>query len=187
MPDLHLRHDAALRARGGGGAWQGVWVLDRPNPAGRPVEGTTLLPGWESFVGAGPMPMRHGLTLGELGHWFVAHFKLDVDYRVIAMEGWAARGAPGFGWPTERRVDQPEPQRREPQHGAGLCRDGDAGGDDAQRGAGDDAAARAVRRARHRRQGGDRRDARGSRRSGWRAASCATSGSSRPSTSMPGS
>ncbi|WP_298124220.1 exo-beta-N-acetylmuramidase NamZ domain-containing protein, partial [Brevundimonas sp.] len=33
-----------------------VWVLDRPNPAGRPVEGTTLRPGWESFVGAGPMP-----------------------------------------------------------------------------------------------------------------------------------
>ena len=50
-----------------------VWVLDRPNPAGRPVEGLTLLPGWESFVGAGPMPMRHGLTLGELGHWFIAH------------------------------------------------------------------------------------------------------------------
>src|SRR3954467_8405631 len=42
------------------------WVLDRPNPAGRPVEGTTLQPGWESFVGAGQMPMRHGLTLGEL-------------------------------------------------------------------------------------------------------------------------
>jgi uncharacterized protein YbbC (DUF1343 family) len=41
-------------------------VLDRPNPAGRPVEGLTLLRrGWESFVGAGPMPMRHGLTLGE--------------------------------------------------------------------------------------------------------------------------
>jgi uncharacterized protein YbbC (DUF1343 family) len=46
-------------------------VLDRPNPAGRPVEGTLLLPGWESFVGAGPMPMRHGLTLGEMGHWFI--------------------------------------------------------------------------------------------------------------------
>ncbi|MGZ5224441.1 MAG: exo-beta-N-acetylmuramidase NamZ domain-containing protein, partial [Burkholderiales bacterium] len=44
-----------------------VWVLDRPNPAGRPIEGLTLLPGWESFVGAGPMPMRHGMTLGELG------------------------------------------------------------------------------------------------------------------------
>ncbi|OYX92471.1 MAG: hypothetical protein B7Y74_12045, partial [Novosphingobium sp. 35-62-5] len=38
------------------GTGKAVWVLDRPNPAGRPVEGTTLLPGWESFVGAGPMP-----------------------------------------------------------------------------------------------------------------------------------
>ena len=63
-----------------------VWVLDRPNPAGRPIEGLTLRPGWESFVGAGPMPMRHGLTLGEMGGWFVDHFKLDVDYRVIEME-----------------------------------------------------------------------------------------------------
>ena len=61
------------------GTGKAVWVLDRPNPAGRPVEGTTLLPGWESFVGAGPMPMRHGMTLGEMGAWFVDHFKLDVD------------------------------------------------------------------------------------------------------------
>ena len=44
-----------------------VWVLDRPNPIGRPVEGLLLKSGWESFVGAGPMPMRHGRTLGELG------------------------------------------------------------------------------------------------------------------------
>jgi uncharacterized protein YbbC (DUF1343 family) len=46
------------------------WVLDRPNPAGRPVEGTRLRGGWESFVGAGPLPMRHGLTMGELARWF---------------------------------------------------------------------------------------------------------------------
>jgi uncharacterized protein YbbC (DUF1343 family) len=86
-----------------------VWVLDRPNPAGRPIEGLTLLPGWESFVGAGPMPMRHGLTLGELGHWFIDHFKLDVDYRVIAMEGWAPDAAPGHGWPAERVWINPSP------------------------------------------------------------------------------
>ena len=79
-----------------------VWVLDRPNPAGRPIEGLTLRPGWESFVGAGPLPMRHGLTLGELGRWFVDHFKLDVEYRVIEMEGWRPEEAPGFGWPPER-------------------------------------------------------------------------------------
>ena len=66
-----------------------VWVLDRPNPAGRPIEGLSLREGWESFVGAGPIPMRHGLTLGELGQWFVDHFKLDVDYRVIAKIGRA--------------------------------------------------------------------------------------------------
>ena len=86
-----------------------VWVLDRPNPAGRPVEGTILRPGWESFVGAGPMPMRHGMTLGEMGHWFIAHFGLDVDYRVIAMEGWAPDEAPGFGWPVERPWINPSP------------------------------------------------------------------------------
>jgi len=81
-----------------------VWLLDRPNPAGRPVEGTILKPGWESFVGAGPLPMRHGLTLGELGGWFVKHFRLDVDYRVITMEGWRPEQAPGFGWPVDERV-----------------------------------------------------------------------------------
>ncbi len=86
-----------------------VWVLDRPNPAGRPVEGTTLLPGWESFVGAGPIPMRHGLTLGELGHWFIDHFKLDVDYRVIEMEGYRPDAAPGFGWPAGRLWINPSP------------------------------------------------------------------------------
>ncbi|MBN2971674.1 DUF1343 domain-containing protein [Roseomonas aeriglobus] len=86
-----------------------VWVLDRPNPAGRPIEGLTLLPGWESFVGAGPMPMRHGLTLGELGRWFIDHYKLNVAYRVIAMEGYAPDAAPGFGWPTDRIWINPSP------------------------------------------------------------------------------
>lgn len=86
-----------------------VWVLDRPNPAGRPIEGLTLRPGWESFVGAGPMPMRHGLTLGEMGLWFIDHFKLDVDYRVIGMEGWQPEAEPGFGWPPERVWINPSP------------------------------------------------------------------------------
>ncbi len=85
-----------------------VWVLDRPNPAGRPVEGTLLLPGQESFVGAGPMPMRHGLTMGEMGRWFVDHFKLDVEFRVIDMEGWEPEGA-GFGWPDSRIWINPSP------------------------------------------------------------------------------
>jgi uncharacterized protein YbbC (DUF1343 family) len=81
-----------------------VWVLDRPNPAGRPIEGLTVIPGYESFVGAGPMPMRHGLTLGELGHWFIKHFNLKVDYRVIDMEGYKPDEAPGFGWPINERT-----------------------------------------------------------------------------------
>ena len=81
-----------------------VWVLDRPNPAGRPVEGLRLRPGWESFVGAGPLPMRHGLTLGELARWFVRTLRLDVDLQVIAMEGWRPEEGPGFGWPLGERA-----------------------------------------------------------------------------------
>jgi len=91
------------------GTGKSVWVLDRPNPAGRPIEGLTLRTGWESFVGAGPMPMRHGLTLGELGHWFIAHYGLDVDYRVVAMEGYVPDAAPGSGWPMERLWINPSP------------------------------------------------------------------------------
>jgi uncharacterized protein YbbC (DUF1343 family) len=81
-----------------------VWVLDRPNPAGRPVEGLRLREGWESFVGAGPMPMRHGLTLGEMGLWFVRTMKLDVDYSIIEMEGYRPDAAPGYGWPLGERT-----------------------------------------------------------------------------------
>ena len=81
-----------------------VWVLDRPNPAGRPVEGTLLREGWESFVGAGPMPMRHGRTLGEMGQWFIDTLKLDVEYKVIEMQGWQPEAAPGYGWPLNERI-----------------------------------------------------------------------------------
>ena len=81
-----------------------VWVLDRPNPIGRPVEGLTLRPGCESFVGAGPMPMRHGLTLGELAHWFVGTLRLDVECQIIPMEGWMPDVAPGYGWPLGART-----------------------------------------------------------------------------------
>ncbi|MDE2302122.1 MAG: DUF1343 domain-containing protein [Sphingomonadales bacterium] len=85
-----------------------VWVLDRPNPAGRPVEGTLLRPGQESFVGAAPMPMRHGLTMGEMGAWFIRHFGLDVDYRVITMAGWHPQRE-GHGWPQARVWVNPSP------------------------------------------------------------------------------
>src|SRR4051812_15206604 len=76
-----------------------VWVLDRPNPAGRPVEGTRLRPGWESFVGAGPLPMRHGLTMGEIARWYRSTLRLDVDLEVVTMEAFRA-----LGWPVGERV-----------------------------------------------------------------------------------
>jgi len=81
-----------------------VWILDRPNPVGREVEGLRLRPGWESFVGAGPLPMRHGLTLGELARWLARTLKLDVEYRVIEMQDWQPDAAPGFGWPLGART-----------------------------------------------------------------------------------
>ncbi len=80
-----------------------VWVLDRPNPVGRPVEGLRLRAGWESFVGAGPLPMRHGLTLGELARWFRAQLQLDVELEVVGMQQWQPAAAPGFGWPLDER------------------------------------------------------------------------------------
>jgi uncharacterized protein YbbC (DUF1343 family) len=81
-----------------------VWVLDRPNPVGRPVEGLTLRAGWESFVGAGPLPMRHGLTMGELARWFVSTLRLDVDCQIVAMRGWQPLLGPGYGWPLGERT-----------------------------------------------------------------------------------
>ena len=95
-----LRYMLEAAARHG----KAVWVLDRPNPAGRPVEGLSLRPGWESFVGDGPMPMRHGLTIGELGLWFIATLKLDVDYRIVEMQDWRPDAGPGYGWPSGERI-----------------------------------------------------------------------------------
>ncbi|RZV31585.1 MAG: DUF1343 domain-containing protein, partial [Sphingomonadaceae bacterium] len=99
---LYLLEEAASHGKS-------VWVLDRPNPAGRPVEGTLLVPGHESFVGAAAMPMRHGLTLGEMGQWFIRHFDLDVDYRIIDMHHWLPEAAPGHGWPDSRIWINPSP------------------------------------------------------------------------------
>lgn len=81
-----------------------VWVLDRPNPAGRPVEGLALREGWESFVGAGPMPMRHGLTMGEMALWFVRQLGLSLECEIIEMQGWQPATAPGYGWPLGERT-----------------------------------------------------------------------------------
>jgi uncharacterized protein YbbC (DUF1343 family) len=81
-----------------------VWVLDRPNPTGRPVEGLALRAGWESFVGAAAIPMRHGLTMGELARWFVATLRLDVDCQVVTMQDWQPHEPPGYGWPLRERT-----------------------------------------------------------------------------------
>lgn len=66
-----------------------VVVLDRPNPlGGLAVEGNVLDPEYRSFVGLAPVPMRHGLTIGELAGFFRAWRALDVDLEVVRMDGW---------------------------------------------------------------------------------------------------
>jgi len=80
-----------------------VWVLDRPNPIGRNVEGLRRRPEWESFVAAGDFPLRHGLTLGELGLFFIRAQRLDVDYEVVRIQGWEPNEPPGYGWPLYER------------------------------------------------------------------------------------
>jgi uncharacterized protein YbbC (DUF1343 family) len=64
-------------------------VCDRPNPIGGiAVEGPMLAAGFESFVGLYPIPMRHGMTIGELARLFNQHFGIGADLEVVAMEGW---------------------------------------------------------------------------------------------------
>ena len=79
-----------------------VVVCDRPNPIGGiDVEGPMLAPGFESFVGQFPIPMRHGLTIGELARLFNDHFSLGAKLEVIAMQGWTRHDyfdATGLPW-----------------------------------------------------------------------------------------
>lgn len=84
-----------------------LWVLDRPNPAGRPIEGTLLRPGWESFVGAGAFPMRHGLTMGECALWFKENLKLNLELKVVEMKGYEPEK--NMGWPTQLAWVNPSP------------------------------------------------------------------------------
>jgi uncharacterized protein YbbC (DUF1343 family) len=66
-----------------------VIVCDRPNPInGVDVEGASLVPGNESFVGQFPIPMRHGMTIGELARLFNGHFGIGASLEVVKMEGW---------------------------------------------------------------------------------------------------
>ncbi len=84
-------------------------ILDRPNPAGREVEGHTLQSGFESFVGAGPFPMRHGLTPAEMALFYKEHFNLKFDLKIIKMSGYKPNQKPGFGWPVDRAWVNPSP------------------------------------------------------------------------------
>ena len=66
-----------------------VIVCDRPNPiGGTEVEGARLAPGFESFVGQFPIPMRHGMTIGELARLFNDAFAIGAPLEVVTMEGW---------------------------------------------------------------------------------------------------
>jgi uncharacterized protein YbbC (DUF1343 family) len=69
-----------------------VIVCDRPNPiGGEDVEGARLEPGFESFVGQFAIPMRHGMTVGELAQLFNEHFAIGASLEVVKMEGWTRR------------------------------------------------------------------------------------------------
>jgi uncharacterized protein YbbC (DUF1343 family) len=69
-----------------------VVVCDRPNPiGGAAVEGPMLEPGFESFVGLFPIPMRHGMSIGELAVLFNTHFGIGADLQVAQMEGWSRK------------------------------------------------------------------------------------------------
>ncbi|MGZ3649798.1 MAG: exo-beta-N-acetylmuramidase NamZ family protein [Bdellovibrionota bacterium] len=84
-------------------------VLDRPNPAGREIEGFRLEKGWESFVGASTMPMRHGLTMGELALYYKHSFNLGIDLEIVKMQGYQIGKKPGFGWPEDLSWVNPSP------------------------------------------------------------------------------
>ena len=162
-----------------------VWVLDRPNPIGRPVEGLRLQPGWESFVGAGPLPDAPRPDAGRAGA-LVRH-DARARRRVRGRRRWRAgrrTAAPGFGWPLgERAWVNPSPNA--PNLWMARCyrRHGDARGHDALRGPRHHAPAGAVRRPRPRRAQpcSTRCSARAALAGA--AAGCAPAGSSRPSTS----
>lgn len=77
-----------------------LWILDRPNPAGRPIDGLYLEDGEQSFVGCAPIPTRHGLTTGELGQWFADE---TCDISVISMSGYDPDAPRGYGWPIDQR------------------------------------------------------------------------------------
>ncbi|NOR05574.1 MAG: DUF1343 domain-containing protein [Deltaproteobacteria bacterium] len=84
----------------------GITVLDRPNPlGGESIEGNLLARDCQSFVGLAPLPMRHGMTIGEIARFFMEEQGLDLEFHVVKMQGWrremdfAATGLPWI-WPS---------------------------------------------------------------------------------------
>ena len=66
-----------------------VIILDRPNPIdGLTVEGPLVQPGYESFVGVAPVPIRHAMTLGELARYFCTEYAINAELTVVKMQGW---------------------------------------------------------------------------------------------------
>lgn len=67
-----------------------IMVLDRPNPlGGELIEGPQLDPAFHSFVGVMPVPVRHGLTAGEIAHFYRDYKKLDIELSVVTMQNWS--------------------------------------------------------------------------------------------------
>ena len=80
-------------------------ILDRPNPLGRFIEGNRLRDSFQSFVGAAPLPMSHGLTLGELSLWYKNIKNLKADMEVAWMEGYK----PDHPWDKSQPWIMPSP------------------------------------------------------------------------------
>lgn len=86
------------------------YVLDRPNPiGGESIEGPMLDANKTSFIGYMPLPVRHGMTVGELARYFNAENKIGADVRVIAMKGWRRSY---YFWDTEQLWMNPSPNMR---------------------------------------------------------------------------
>lgn len=88
-----------------------VWILDRPNPAGRKVEGPILNKNFTSFVGAAPLPIRHGLTLGEAASWYCSLKDFNIQLEIIKMKNYQPEKTPWpahFPWvpPSPNMVDE---------------------------------------------------------------------------------
>ena len=137
-------------------------VCDRPNPIGGAIEGAPQATGYLTFVGLHPIPVRHGMTAGELARLFAQERRLDLDLVVCPVAGWT-RETPwektGLPWVA------PSPNMPTVGHGTRLPGHVPSRGNESLRGARDDPALRGVRSPVARRRGAGR-DAQRSRAAG---------------------